>query len=168
MMMIMSLFKTCFRLFWCQNRLRWMWLRREERLCKHVRQNIFRNKVTKGKNAFVSMLGKISSVTKSRREKRLFWCQSRLRWMWFQLKTVDFSIPGRSRTGPALKIDAFLKAFNWNPLKFRSPAAPDPARRSKSKKIKENQRKTKKIKENPRKSKKIKENRRKSKKIKEK
>jgi len=30
----------------------------------------------------------------------------------FQIKTVDFSIPGRSRTGPALKIDAFLKAFN--------------------------------------------------------
>ena len=86
----------------------------------------------------------------------------------FQIKTVDFSIPGRSRTGPALKIDAFLKAFNWNPLIFRSPAAPDPARRSKSKKIEENRRKSKKIEENRRKSQKIKEKQRKSKKIKEK
>ena len=32
----------------------------------------FCNKVAKGKNAFVSMCGKISSVTKSRREKKAF------------------------------------------------------------------------------------------------
>ena len=30
----------------------------------------------------------------------------------FQLKIDGFSIPGRSRPGPALKIDAFLKDFN--------------------------------------------------------
>ena len=30
----------------------------------------------------------------------------------FQLKAVDFSIPGRSRPGPALRIDAFLKDFS--------------------------------------------------------
>ena len=39
---------------------------------------------------------------------------------------------GRSRPGPALRIDAFLKIFNQKPLTFRSPAAPDPARLSKS------------------------------------
>ena len=30
----------------------------------------------------------------------------------FQWKIDGFSIPGRSRPGPALKIDAFLKDFN--------------------------------------------------------
>ena len=50
----------------------------------------------------------------------------------FQLKTDDFSIPGRSRPGPSLRIGGFLKVFNQKPLTFRSPTAPDPARLSKS------------------------------------
>ena len=50
----------------------------------------------------------------------------------FQLKIDGFSIPGRSRPGPALKVDTFYKEFKRKSVIFRSPAAPDPARISKS------------------------------------
>ena len=44
----------------------------------------------------------------------------------------DFSIPGRFRPGPALKINDFLKDFNQKLKVLWFPAAPNPARRSKS------------------------------------
>ena len=36
----------------------------------------------------------------------------------FSLKAVDFSIPGRSRPDPVLKIDTFQNDFNWTSLTF--------------------------------------------------
>ena len=44
----------------------------------------------------------------------------------------DFSIPGRFRPGTALKINDFLKDFNQKLKVLWFPAAPNPARRSKS------------------------------------
>ena len=38
-----------------------------------------------------------------------------------QLKIDGFSIPGRSRPGPALRIDAFLKVFNQKNIDFSIP-----------------------------------------------
>ena len=44
------------------------------------------------------------------------------------MKTVEFSIPGRSLPGLALKIHYVLKMFYLNTVDFSIPAASDPSR----------------------------------------